>query len=166
LKYYWSLEFWISITLLSATVIFSVVAYLYWFELTIFIGSLFLVHWLGLISTIFIAFLVPIYYILKRKRPQNFKIILKIHVFGNLFSFLFISIHFAQNIGRLTQLYPKLESGFLLFIVLTSIIITGLLKRFRSQGKLVKYTKFIHKYTVGIFYLIAIIHILQGFTII
>jgi len=158
--------FWLSLILLLVTVIFSVVAYVRWFSLTFFVGSLFFVHWLGLIATVFIAVLVPIYYFLKRKRPHNIKILLKIHVFGNLFSFLFVSIHFAQNIGRLAAFYPRLGYGFVLFLVLTIIVATGMLERFGARGKLVRCTKFVHKYAVVVFYLVTIIHVLHGFNII
>ena len=166
MKYYKSSEFWLSIILLSITVILSVVAYVSWFSLTLFVGPLFFVHWLGLAATIFIAALVPIYYVLKRKRPQNFKVLLKLHVFGNLFSFLLISIHFAQNTGRLSVIYPKLGEGFVLFLVLSIIVTTGMLERFGAKLKLVRYTKFVHRYTVALFYFVVIIHALQGFNII
>ena len=166
MKYHRSSEFCLSLFLLFVTAIFSGVAFFHWFGLAFFVGSLFIVHWLGLVATIFIAVLVPIYYILKRKRSRNIKTLLRIHVFGNLFSFMFVSIHFAQNIGRLAAFYPKLGYGFLLFIVLCTIVTTGLLERFSGQRKLVRYTKFVHRYSVVVFYLVAIIHTLQGFNII
>jgi len=166
LKYYKSSEFWLSLILLLITTIFSVVAYVNWFSLTFFVGSLFFVHWLGLAATIFIVALVPIYYVLKRKSPQNIKTLLKLHVFGNLSSFLLISIHFAQNTGRLSAFSPKLGEGFALFLVLSIIVATGMLERFGAKLKLVKYTKFVHRYTVALFYFVVIFHVLQGFNII
>ncbi len=166
MKYFKSSEFWLSLILLLFTVIFSVVAYVNWFSLTFFVGSLFFVHWLGLAATVFIAALVPIYYVLKRERLKNFKTLLRIHVFGNLFSFLLISIHFAQNTGRLSAVYPKLGEGFALFLVLSIIVATGMLERFGAKLKLVRYTKFVHRYTVALFYFVVIIHLLKGFNII
>ena len=166
MKYYKSSEFWLTLILLLITVIFSAVAYVSWFSLTFFVGSLFFVHWLGLAATVFVAALVPIYYVLKRKRPQNFKALLRLHVFGNLFSFLLISIHFAQNTGRLSAFYPKLGEGFVLFLVLSIIVATGMLERFGARTKLVRYTRFVHSYTVALFYFVVIVHVLQGFNII
>jgi len=81
--------FWLALVILLVTVFVSVVAYVRWYSLGFFVGSLFFVHWLGLAATAFIAALVPIYYVLKRRSPQKIKTLLKIHVFGNLFSFLF-----------------------------------------------------------------------------
>jgi len=138
LKYYRSSQFWVSLILLLVTTIFSVVAYVRWFSLSFFVGSLFFGHWLGLVATVFIAALVPIYYVLKRKSPQNIKTLLKIHVFGNLFSFLLISIHFAQNTGRLAEFYPRLEDEFALFLILSIIVATGMLERFGSKLKPVR----------------------------
>lgn len=159
-------EFWFSLLLLFLTVILSVFSFFNWNDLLFFVSSIFFIHWLGLISTFFIAVLVPIYYVLKRKRPQFIKKLIKIHVFGNLISFLFISIHFSQNTGRLSGSYFKLEDGFILFFFLSLLVATGILERFENNRKIVRYTKPIHRYGVFIFYLIALIHTLQGFNII
>jgi hypothetical protein len=166
LKYYRDSEFWGSLLILFVTLFFSAVAYVRWYSLSFFVGSLFFIHWLGLTAAVFIAALVPIIYVLKRKRPQNIKILLKFHVFGNLFSFMLISIHFAQNTGRLAQFYPRLGDGFILFLVLCIIVATGMIERFGARPKLVKYTKPVHTYTVAFFYLVLAIHVMQGFNII
>ena len=159
-------EFFASLLVLFITIIFSAVAYFRWYSLSFFVGSFFFVHWLGLAATVFIVVLVPVYYILKRRRPQNIKMLLRLHVFGNLFSFLLVSIHFSQNTGRISGFYPRLEDGFILFLVLSLIVITGVLERFRVSQKLVKYTKPIHRYAVLVFFLIMTIHVLQGFNLI
>ncbi|MCW4015910.1 MAG: hypothetical protein NWF06_06030 [Candidatus Bathyarchaeota archaeon] len=155
-------DFWTSLLLLLVTIVFSAVAYVQWYSLSFFVGSLFFVHWLGIAATIFIAAIIPVYYVLKRKRPKNIKMLLKIHVFGNLVSFMLVSIHFAQNIGRLSGFYLRLNFGFVLFLVLSIIVATGMLERFGHNPKIARYTRPIHRYTVVIFYLIVIIHTLQA----
>ena len=159
-------EFWLSLLILLVTVLFSAVAYVRWYSLGFFVGSLFFVHWLGLAATVFIAVLVPIYYVLKRRRPQKLKTLLRLHVFGNLFSFLLVSIHFAQNTGRLSGFIPRLEDGFVLFLVLSIIVATGMLERFGARHKIVKYTKPVHRYAVAVFYLVMAVHVLQSLSII
>ena len=166
MKHYRNSECWASLLILLVTVFFSAVAYVRWYSLGFFVGSLFFVHWLGLGATGYIAVLVPIYYVLKRSRPQNIKTLMKLHVFGNLFSFLLVSIHFAQNTGRLSGFYPRLEDGFVLFLVLSIIVATGMVERFGAGHKLVEYTKPLHRYAVAVFYLVMAIHVLQGFNII
>jgi hypothetical protein len=160
------LDFWISLIILVFAVVFSVVAYVSWFELLFFVGSLFFVHWLGLAATIFIAVFVPIYYVLKRNKPRKIKTLLRIHVIGNLLGFLLVSVHFSQNIGRLAGFYPRLSDGFVLFLVMAVIVATGIIERFSGKPNFIKYTKPIHRYTVALFYLVVIVHTLQGFNII
>ena len=156
-------EFWLSIILLVITFIFSGFAYVFWYELLFFVDPFLLIHWLGLIGSVFIGIFIPIYYVLKRKRTQNRKNLLRIHVFGNLLAFLLISIHFAQNVGRLANFYSKMGDGIILFLVLATFVVTGITERFHLLKKWVKYTRFVHRYLVVLFYLILIIHALQGF---
>ncbi len=159
-------ELWLSLILLIATITFSIVTYYNWYRLTIFVGSLLFSHWFSLIGTIFIAVFTPVYYLLKRTRPKNIKTMLKIHVFGNLFSFLLISIHFAQHVGRLSAFHPNLRTGFVLFFVLSIIVATGILERFKITRKLERHTRLLHMYATILFYLMIFIHILQSFDII
>lgn len=166
MKYYRKIEFWLSLIILVATILVSVVAYIRWYSLTFFVGSYFFTHWLSLIGTIFISVFIPIYYILKRKRPQNIKVLLRIHVFGNLLAFLLVSIHFAQHIGRLAAIFPYLDTGIVSFLILSIIVATGFLERFHITGKGISYRKIIHRYMTAFFYLIIVIHILHGFNII
>jgi hypothetical protein len=158
-------DFWASSLLLLITIILSVVAFVQWYNLSFFVGSLFFVHWLSIIGTAFIASLVPVYVVLKRTRPRSFKKLLKIHVFGNLLAFLLVSVHFAQNTGRLTEYYFRLEYGFLLFLVLALIVATGMIERFGAKLAFVRYVKPVHKFAVVVFYLVTIIHVLQSLAI-
>jgi hypothetical protein len=148
------------------TLFFSSISFVFWYELLFFVESLFFIHWLGLISTIFIALLVPIYYVLKRKKPPRIKSLLRIHVFGNLLAYMLVSIHFSQNTGRLIANFLKLEDGFVLFLVLSIIIATGMFERFSSRKNFMKYIKPIHRYTVIFFYFFMLVHTLQGFNVI
>ena len=159
------LDFWVSLVILIFVLCFSVLAYSYWYELLFFIDVSF-IHWLGLGGTIFIAFFVPVYYVLKRSKPRKIKTLLRIHVFGNLLGFLLVSVHFSQNVGRLARFYPRLSDGLVLFLVMAVIVATGMMERFAGKPKLARYTKPVHRYAVAIFYLVVIVHALQGFNII
>ena len=160
-----NLDYWAASLLLLITLILSVVAFVQWYNLSFFVGSLFFVHWLSIIGTAFIASLVPVYVVLKRTRPHSYKKLLKIHVFGNLLAFLLVSVHFAQNTGRLADFYFRLEYGFLLFLVLAVIVATGMIERFGAKLAIVRYVKPIHKYSVVVFYLVTIIHVLRSLAI-
>jgi hypothetical protein len=165
LKNFRNLEFGLTLILLLITAILSILAYIMWYRLTFFMGSYLFIHWLGLVATIFIAVATPLHYILKRRRPQNSKTILKIHVFGNLFAFLLISLHFSQNLGRLSGALQRLGTGFVLYLLLSFIVATGILERYKTSGKLMRYVKIIHKYAVVMLYLVITLHVLEGFNI-
>lgn len=160
-----NLGFCLTLVLLLINVIISIIAYIFWYRLTFFVGSYLFIHWIGLIATAFIAISIPIHYILKRKRPQNSKKILKLHTFGNLLAFLLISLHFAQNVGRLSMAVQRLGLGFALYLLLSLIVATGILERYQTSGKLPRYTKVIHKYSVIFLYLVILVHVLEGFNI-
>lgn len=159
-------EFWLTLILLLAIIISSIAAYIFWYKLTFFIGSYLFIHWLSIMATAFITVAIPIHFILKRKRPQNFKTVLKIHTFGNLSAFWLISIHFAQNLGRLAGALQRLGTGFALYPVLVVILATGIVDRYQTHGKFSKYIKSIHKYIVIILYVLILLHVLEGFNII
>ena len=118
-----------------------------------------------MVATAFVAVSIPIQYFLKRKRPQNFKKILQIHTFGNVIAFWLISIHFAQNVGRLAGAIQRLGLGFAIYPVLSLIVATGILERYQSNEKLSKYIKIIHKYVVIIMYVLILLHILEALNI-
>ena len=143
----------------------SVVAYVFWYKLLFFVGSYLFIHWLGLIATAFVAVSIPIHHVLKRRKPRTFKKILNIHVFGNLCVFLLISVHFAQNFGRLAGAVQRLGVGFALYLLLSLIVATGIVERYQSNDKVPRYVKGIHKYAVVILYLLIIVHLLEGFNI-
>ena len=162
LKIYRKPEFWVAVLILLFTVIFSAVAFVNWIRLSFFVGDLFFVHWVSIVATTFIAVMVPVYYILKRKSPRHIKMLLRIHVFGNLLAFLLISIHFAQNTGRLVGFISRLGDGLALFLVLSIIVSTGLIEKFGAKLKLIRYIKFVHSYSVMIFYMVMVFHVLQS----
>ena len=162
LKYYRSVEFWASLLILLVTAVLSVWAFVNWIKLSFYVGDLFFVHWLSIAATIFIAVLVPVYYVLKRVSPKHFKMLLRIHVFGNLLAFLLISIHFAQHTGRLIWFISRLADGLALFLVLSIIVATGMIERFGAKLKLARYIKFVHSYAVVLFYLVLVYHVLQS----
>jgi len=166
LKVFKRLEFFSSLLILFFTVVFAAWVYVNWFGLSFFVGDLFFVHWVGLAATVFITVMVPVYYVLKRKRLKKIKLLLRVHVFGNLLSFLLISVHFAQNMGRLFGLPSKLGDGFVLFLVMSIIVATGILVRFGAKMKFVRYLKFVHSYGVVVFYFVVAFHVLQFLLII
>ncbi len=166
MKSYRNSELWLSLIILVATILLSIVFYIRWYSLTFFVGPYLFTHWFSLAGFIFISIFIPIYYVLKRERPQNCKTLLRSHVFGNLLAFLLISTHFAQHFGRLAATFPYSGTGVPSFLILSTVVATGFFNRFKIAEKLVNYTRFIHRYILIFFYLIILVHVLHGFNII
>ena len=161
--------FWISSLIILATTIVSIATHQRWFNLRFQIGPYYFTHWLSWIGTLFIAIYTPIYYTLKRRNPSQLKTLIKIHVYGNLLSVMFISIHYAQQVGRPAAFYPDLGTGLALYIVMVTLVITGFLHRFNilnKQGNISRalphQNRYVHLAITLTFYLVITIHILKN----
>jgi hypothetical protein len=134
-------------------------------ELHILVGPYYIHHWLSWIGTLFVAVFTPIYYWMKRHRHGSLKNLLRVHVFGNLFAFMFVSIHFAQQMSRPAQFFPHLGTGIVLYPTILLLVATGFISRFLTY-KNKKAIRFIHVALTLTFYLTIIVHILHGIEII
>jgi hypothetical protein len=156
-------SFWISIALFVVAALLSLGTAYRWFDIRFRIGSYFVTHWLAWIGTAFIAVYTPIYYVVKRRRPRWIKPLIPTHMFGNLVSFTFISMHLAQQLTRPAQFPPDLGTGVALYIVMLTLVITGFLHRFNIIPSFVPHqNRFLHISVTSAFYIVIIVHILQG----
>jgi uncharacterized membrane protein YjgN (DUF898 family) len=101
-----------------------------------------------------------------RRNPQRIKTLLGVHVFGNLLAFMFISIHFTQQISRPAQFYPDLGTRIVLYATVLLMVATGFFMRFQIGNTARKTLRFTHTSTTVTFYLIILVHILHGLGII
>ena len=161
-----------ALTILFITFIIIVFVLIDWIDTGFFVGPLRFSHWMVLIGTFFIAIYTPIFYVLKRLHPKGLKYLLNIHVFGFLFSFMFISIHFAGQIGRPQQFYPELGEGIALFIIMVLLVATGFIHRFqlinKKSGKYYKphFNRYYHVSITTAFYIVIIVHVLININVI
>ncbi len=166
LKYLRDIDFWTAAAIIIATIPLSIATYSRWFQLNFFVGSFRFTHWLSWIGTFFIALFTPAYYVLKRKYPKTLKALLRIHVFGNLISFLLISIHFAQQVGRPPRFFPDLGTGLVLYIVMPFLVASGFLHRFQILKTIKPHlNRFFHVAITLTFYMVIVVHILQGLNV-
>jgi len=160
-------EFWLASAMILVTIALATVVYLRFFNLNFFVGPYRFTHWFTWIGTFFIAIYSPLYYIAKRKYPRKIKTLLRIHVFGNLFSFLLITIHFAQQISRPAAFFPDLSTGLVLYIVMPILVGSGYFHRFQVLKNVKPHAnKFLHVALTFTVYLTILVHILQGIDII
>jgi hypothetical protein len=169
------LQFCLTLVLLGITLVLSFLVNFGFFELNFFVGPFRFTHWLGIIGSLFVFLFTPVFYVLKRKPIRALSLLLKIHIFGNLFSFLLISIHFAQQVSRPIRFFPDLGTGVILFIIIPLIIITGVIHRFgimrRTKPSLNRYAKphlnrYIHTSFSISLYILIIVHSAHGFNLI
>jgi len=159
-------------TLLLVTFFIIVFILVDWVDTGFFVGPIRFSHWMVLIGTSFIAVYTPIFYFLKRRYPKKLKYLLNIHVFGFLISFMFISIHFAGQIGRPQQFYPEIGEGIALFIIMVLLVATGFIHRFqiiaKKSGKYYKphFNRYYHVSITTAFYIVILVHILVNVGII
>src|SRR3990170_5980297 len=159
-------DFWAATALLIATITLMLVVILHWVSIGFFVGPFRLSHWFVWIGTIYVAFTVPIIAVLKKRHPQQYKTLFRIHVFGNLLAFMLISLHFASQISRPANSYPELGTGLTLYIAMVLLVGTGFLQRFQLIPSIKPQTyRFIHIGSAVAFYLIIVVHILHGLAI-
>jgi hypothetical protein len=158
-----NVSFWQGVIILLVTIYVSIATYYRWFNLRFQIGPFYFTHWLSWIGTLFIAVFTPVYYVLKRRRPKLLPKLVLIHMFGNLLSFMLISIHYAQQVGRPPRFYPDLGTGLALYLTTAILVISGFLHRSQILVSSIPHqNKFIHISLTSAFYLVIVIHILQG----
>ncbi|MFX1294537.1 MAG: hypothetical protein ACFFD2_06760 [Promethearchaeota archaeon] len=133
-----------------------------------FLGPLRFSHWMGIIGAFFILIYAPLYYIMKRRFPNRYKILINIHIFGFTTSFLLVSIHFAGQLSRPLQFYPDIGGGLALYIIVTILVATGYLYRYHpiklKSGKFPPhFNRALHAGLVGGLYIVLIVHTVLNF---
>jgi hypothetical protein len=127
-----------------------------------FLGPFRFSHWMGIIGTIFIILFVPMYYVLKRRFPKRYRILINTHIFGFTTSFLFVSIHFAGQLSRPLPFYPDLGGGVALYIIVAILVVTGYFHRYKPiksrSGRRPHINRKIHVGLIGGLYVILIVH--------
>ena len=89
----------------------------------------------------------------------------RFHIFGSLFFFVLISIHFAAQIDRPSFAFPDLGTGIAMYVAMALQVTTGFTQRFRFgfvNRINLKTNKFIHASLIMPFYIIIILHTLHG----
>ena len=163
LKVLRSLEFWAALSIIVASVVLMVADRLQWVHFGFLVGPFRLNHWFVLVGSLYIAFVVPVIAVAKRRYPGRFMSLFRLHVFGNLLAFVLISLHFAGQINRPAEFYPDLGTGLVLYIVMVLLVATGFTHRFQLLPQIKSQTrKFVHVGLSFSFYIIIGIHILHG----
>ena len=161
----WAL--WVSAIIVLLTAFLMVSYYNRWFSLAERVGPFRIIHYVAFAGTLYIAFEVVLFAVFKRRTPNMYRMLLRTHVFGNLLSFLMVSLHFAGQVGRPADFYPTFGTGLALYIGMVLSVTTGFALRFRVfKGFSPATNRFVHAGLALTFYLIIGVHILHGLNII
>ncbi len=160
-------ELWLATIAIVLTVFLMFAYYNRWFSFADRVGPFRIIHYIAFAGTLYIAFGVILFSFLKRRTPKKYKLLLRVHGFGNLIAFILISMHFAGQVGRPADFYPTFGTGLALYIGMVSLVGTGLCLRFNLIQRLNPATnRFVHAGLAFTFYLIIFVHILHGLNII
>ncbi len=153
--------------------------YVKWLRLNFLVGPYRFGHWLGWIGAVYIAFATPTFYLLKRRYPTRLSSMVELHIFGNLFAFMLVSLHFAQQISRPPQFFPELGTGIIQYVAVLLLVSTGFIHRYHtletrnvagSSKQIHKYhqkvypphrNRFIHVSITLTFYIVIIFHVID-----
>ena len=132
-------HFWGALAIILLTVFLSIAAYAHWIQVSFRVGTYLFAHWLSWTGTLYIAFVTPVNFIMRRRHTRRINALRNIHIYGNLLAFMLISIHFFQQLGRPSQFYPELGTGLTLYLIALVLVGTGFAQRFQLFPRLGKY---------------------------
>ncbi len=162
-------SFLIETIYLITIIIITILILLDFVDTGFFLGPYRFSHWMGIIGSSFILVFAPLYYILKRRFPKRYKILLNLHIFGFTTAFLLVSIHLAGQLSRPLQFYPDLGGGVALYIIVAILVATGYLFRYnlitlKGGKKLQPHTnRMLHVSLISGLYIVLIVHIVLNF---
>ncbi|PPD59090.1 hypothetical protein [Dehalogenimonas etheniformans] len=160
------LQIGVALAIILSLIFLSIGTYFRWWDLRFDIGSFSFTHWLSWIGAGYLTIFVPLYSVLKRQSKIPFATILTVHVFGNLIAFGMISVHFAQQLGRPTEFAPDFGTGLAMYLIITGIVATGLMRRFGTVSPIYNNLRFIHVGLALSLIFILPIHILHNLNVI
>ena len=155
-------NFWVvvAMVLIAIGIIFFTYSEMYPVETPV--GPLPFHHWMSISGASIITVLIPAYILLKRYNQHLRKSLFKIHIYGNLFAFLLISIHFAHHTSEGIDPVIDTGTGFLQYGVVLLLITTGIIRRFQFASVYSQAWRFLHAGLTISFYLIIINHIIRA----
>ena len=156
-------EFWLVLGIIAATAVIDVLVWTRKIVVhAVVLGPLFIHHWFSITGVTFVAVFTPLYYLLKRRYPKSYRILSKVHVFGNLGAFTLITVHFSHHMGRPEETAAEGLTGIALFVLMSALVLTGFLLKFQLLRKYLKLIRFVHVSIITSFYVIIFFHVLRG----
>ncbi len=154
-------QFRLAIGLLAISIFVAVGTYMGLWDIRFSIGPFYSDHWLSIIGGTHLLIFIVIFAYVKRYTAVNRDTLLKVHMFGNLLAVIFVSEHFAQQMGHAHDL----GTGLATYLLLVVIVATGFMMRF---GLLTQQRESWRLFHVGLslsLFIVVVIHALENFGI-
>jgi hypothetical protein len=164
--------FYVSALLIALTVLLSLAVFHGWVDVRFRVGPFFFTHLLAWMGAIYYAVYTPLYFWLKRRSPQRIKLLVNLHVYGNLLAFMMISTHISSQLSR-PEFFTEVGTGLALYIVIVLLVATGFLHRYQllpKSGVISKdmphVNRYVHAALTLSLYIILVVHVLRNVGII
>ena len=154
-------QFRLAIVLLAISIFVAVGTYMKLWDIRFSIGPFYSDHWLSIIGGTYLLIFIVTFAYMKRYTAVNRGTLQKVHVFGNLLAVIFVSEHFAQQMGHAHDL----GTGLATYLLLVVIVTTGFMMQF---GLLTQQRESWRLFHVGLslsLFIVLVIHALVNFGI-
>jgi len=156
-----NLSIWLSFTAVAVGLVLAVLSYLGLIPLGYKLGPYWLNHWLGWLSMGLIIIYVPIFVILKKRKPKIYPKLMKVHEIGFIVAFMLVSLHIGSQIRRVFP--PEIGTGIAAYVSLLTLVVTGIMRRNQIFATRIGTLRFVHLSMVVSFFLVIVLHVIRAF---
>ena len=156
-----NLYMWLSFTAVAVGLVLAVLSYLGLLPLGYRLGPYWLNHWAGWVSMGFVIIYVPLFIVLKRKKPQTYSKLIKVHEIGFIVAFILVSLHIGSQIRRVFP--PEIGTGIAAYVCLFVLVVTGIMQRRQILATRMAALRFVHLSMVVSFFLTIVFHVIRAF---
>ena len=117
-------------------------------------------HWAAWLAMAFIVIYVPVFIVQKKRAPERYHLLLRIHEIGFIAAFITVSLHVGLQIREVFP--PEIGTGVALYVVLLVLVVTGIIQRYQILPARASSVRFVHLSMVDSFFLIIVFHVLRA----
>jgi hypothetical protein len=156
-----SLSISLSVAAVAVGLGLAVLSYLGLIPLGYRLGPYWLNHWLGWFAMGLIIIYVPIFVILKRRKPKIYQKLMRVHEIGFIVAFVLVSLHIGSQIRRVFP--PEIGTGIAAYVCLFALVVTGIMRRNQILAARMATLRFVHRSAAVSFFLVIVFHVIRAF---
>ena len=156
-----NLSIWLSFAAVAVGLVFAVLSYLGLIPLGYKLGPYWLNHWLGWVAMGFIVIYVPIFAILKKRKPKIYQKLMKVHEIGFIVAFMLVSLHIGAQIRRVFP--PEIGTGIAAYLSLLALVVTGIMRKNQIFATRMTTLRLVHVSMAFSFFLVIVFHVIRAF---